>query len=195
MLFVLGGIFSSVILGGLLDKYQCYKKAVQVLCLFSILTNGAHFLSLPLVNYPVVESITMFAIGCFVVPISPVAFAFTVELTFPVPEALTNGMMVTFGLLWGTGEGLLQSTLQTSSPYYPLAIWVGTSAIAFVISFFVEEDLRRLQLDDVKNSEYIQDDEVRRQSFEEREVFLKEAGLENDLKFQFEFEKGLMQKQ
>jgi len=107
MLFVLGGIFSSVILGGLLDKYQCYKKAVQVLCLFSILTNGLHFLSLPLVKYPVVESITMFAIGCFVVPISPVAFAFTVELTFPVPEALTNGMMVTFGLLWGTGEGLL----------------------------------------------------------------------------------------
>ena len=76
-----------------------------------------------------------------------------------------------------------------------MAIWVGTSAIAFVISFFVEEDLRRLQLDDVKNSEYIQDDEVRRQSFEEREIFLKEAGLENDLKFQFEFERGLMQKQ
>ena len=66
--------------------------------------------------------------------------------------------------------------------------------IALALSFFVDEDLRRLQLDDVKNSEYIKDEEVRRQSFEEREVFLKEAGLENDLKFQFEFEKGANQK-
>jgi hypothetical protein len=66
--------------------------------------------------------------------------------------------------------------------------------IALALSFFVDEDLRRLQLDDVKNSEYIKDDEVRRQSFEEREVFLKEAGLENDLKFQFEFEKAANQK-
>ena len=59
----------------------------------------------------------------------------------------------------------------------------------------MEEDLRRLQLDDVKNSEYVQDDEVRKQSFDEREVFLKEAGLENDLKFHFEFDKGALQKQ
>ena len=107
----------------------------------------------------------MFAIGFFVIPISPVAYAFTVELTFPVPEALTNGMMVTLSLIWGTGVGLVQSKLQILSPFYPLAIWIGSSAIAFVISFFIEEDLRRLQLDDVKKSEYIQDDEVRRQSF------------------------------
>jgi hypothetical protein len=71
-----------------------------------------------------------------------------------------------------------------------LILWVASAIIALGLSFFVDEDLRRLQLDDVKNSEYILDDEVRRQSFEEREVFLKEAGLENDLKFQFEFEKG-----
>ncbi len=136
----------------------------------------------------------MFLIGATVVPITPVAFAFTVELTFPVPEALTNGLMVTFGLLWGTGEGLLQSTLQEKSQLYPIAIWFVSPVIALILTFFVEEDLRRLQLDDVKNSEYIQDDEVRKQSFDEREVFLKEAGLENDLKFHFEFDKGAMQK-
>ena len=50
-------------------------------------------MSLPTVN-SIFESITRFTIGFFVIPISPVAYAFTVELTFPVPEALTNGMMV-----------------------------------------------------------------------------------------------------
>ena len=104
----------------------------------------------------------MFIIGATVVPITPVAFAFTVELTFPVPEALTNGIMITCGLLWGTAEGLLCSALQQSSPKYPLVFWVASTTVALGLTFFVEEDLRRLQLDDVKNSEYIQDDEVRR---------------------------------
>lgn len=125
------------------------------------MTNGIHFLSLPFKN-STVELITMLFIGATVVPITPVAFAFTVELTFPVPEALTNGLMITCGLLWGTAEGLLQSSLQDHSRLYPLAIWCASAVIALILSFFVEEDLRRLQLDDVKNSEYIQDDEVRR---------------------------------
>jgi hypothetical protein len=97
----------------------------------------------------------MFIIGATVVPITSVAFAFTVELTFPVPEALTNGILMTCGLLWGTGEGLLISSVQEKSPKYPLLIWFGSTIFALALSFFVQEDLRRLQLDDVKNSEYI----------------------------------------
>ncbi len=54
----------------------------------------------------------MFIIGATVVPITPVAFAFTVELTFPVPEAVTNGILITCGQLWVTGVGLLCSALQ-----------------------------------------------------------------------------------
>jgi hypothetical protein len=67
-------------------------------------------------------------------------------------------------------------------------MWVISAILALLVSFCVKEDLRRLQLDDVKNSEYIEEEEVRRQSFEQREVFLKEAGLDNDLKFKFEFQ-------
>ncbi len=106
MMFTIGGIMSSIILGAMLDKYQCYKKIVQLISFTSILTNGLHFFSLPF-KHVFVEYLTMFIIGATVVPITPVAFAFTVELTFPVPEALTNGIMITCGLLWGTGEGLL----------------------------------------------------------------------------------------
>jgi|LauGreDrversion4_2_1035121.scaffolds.fasta_scaffold177290_3 hypothetical protein len=61
--------------------------------------------------------------------------------------------------------------------------WVGCAVLAFISSIFVKEDLRRLKLDDVKNSEYIEEEEVRRQSFEQREQFIKEAGLNGNLKF------------
>ena len=40
--------------------------------------------------------------------------------------------------------------------------WVGCAVIAFIAAIFVEEDLRRLQLEEVKNSEYIEEDDVRR---------------------------------
>ena len=55
--------------------------------------------------------------------------------------------------------------------------------IAFIAAIFVEEDLRRLKLDEVKNSEYIEEEDVRRQSFEQREQFLKEAGLQGNMRF------------
>ena len=48
MMFMVGGIISSIFLGTMLDKYQCYKKIVQFICFLSILTNGMHFFSLPL---------------------------------------------------------------------------------------------------------------------------------------------------
>lgn len=112
------------------------------------------------------ESFVMLLIGFSVIPISSIAFTFSVELAFPVPEAITNGMMITISLIWGTGTGFLCSSLTQSNPMYALAFWTASAFLAFVISFFVQEDLRRLQLDDVKNSEYIEEEEVRRQSFE-----------------------------
>ncbi len=48
------------------------------------------------------------------------------------------------------------------NPLYTLGVWTGCSVIAFILSLFIEEDLRRLQLDDVKHSEYIEDDEFRK---------------------------------
>jgi hypothetical protein len=108
----------------------------------------------------------MLLVGASVVPIVSVGLAFSVELAFPVPEVITNGTMITFSLLWGTGLGIAGSTLATKSVYYPLLLWAITSLLGLILSFFVDQDLRRLQLDDVKNSEYIEEEEIRRYSFE-----------------------------
>ena len=61
--------------------------------------------------------------------------------------------------------------------------WSGCAVIAFIAAIFVKEDLRRLKLDEVKNSEYIEEEDVRRQSFEQRELFPKEAGLQGNMRF------------
>lgn len=35
-------------------------------------------------------------VGMTVVPIIPLGYSFTVELSYPIPEAMSNGMMVMF---------------------------------------------------------------------------------------------------
>lgn len=165
LLFLVGGILNSFFLGSLLDKYQSYKKLVIIVSACSLVTTILHFGSLPLHNV-MLEGVTMLLIGMSVVPITTVSFAFSVELAFPVPEAMTNGMMITISLLCGTGVGFLCTSLAEQSPLYALAFWSGSALLSLSISFFIEQDLRRLYLDDVKNSEYLEEDDVRRQSFE-----------------------------
>ena len=153
----------------------------------SLVSTLLHFLSLPFKN-PMLEAVVMLLIGMSLIPISSVSLSFSVELAFPVPEAVTNGMMITVSLLWGTGVGLFCSYLTTINPTYVLSLWSGCAALSIIVSFFIREELRRLQLDDVKNSEYIYDEVIRRQSFEQREVFMRENGLEGDPRFHFEFD-------
>ena len=186
LLFLFGGILNSFFLGSILDKYQCYKKLMIIISALSLATNLMHFGSLPFHN-TMIEAFVMLLTGMSVVPITSVAYVFSVELAFPVPEALTNGMMITVGLIWSTSVGFMATTLMESNPVYALTLWSLMSLVSLITSFFVQEDLRRLKQDEVKNSEYLEEDEVRRQSFEQREVFLKEAGLET-LQFRFEFD-------
>jgi sugar phosphate permease len=161
LLFLVGGIFNSFFLGSLLDKYQNYRKMITLISLLSLITTLLHFGTLSLHN-PMLEATAMLLIGISVIPISSVAFTFSVELAFPVPEALTNGMMITVSLIWGTAMGFLCSSLAEKAPIYALTFWSASALCALGISFFIKEDLRRLQLDDVKNSEYIEEEEVRR---------------------------------
>lgn len=71
-------------------------------------------------------------------------------------------MMIMTALIYGTGAGTLCSKLAEINARSPLYFWVGCCVLGFILAFFVEEDLRRMQLDDVKNSEYIAEDEARR---------------------------------
>ena len=80
-------------------------------------------------------------------------------------------------------------------------LWVLCAVIASIFAFFVKgmidyiwndlEDLRRLNIDDVKNSEYIEEGEIRRFSMEQRSNFFNESNIVssegNYQQVQFEF--------
>jgi hypothetical protein len=86
--------------------------------------------------------------------------------------------------------GLALSTIASYDPRYGIAVWVGCALIASFFSFFVKckylksnyeishlEDLKRLDIDDVKNSEYIEEDVIRKYSFDQQSMLFRNSNV------------------
>jgi len=82
--------------------------------------------------------------GFFSIPMTPIAFAYSVELTYPVPEAMSNGMMIFPSKIYGAVLGLIAGILASYSPLYSVGLFIANCLICLVCSFFIDEDLRRL---------------------------------------------------
>lgn len=104
--YLFGGIFNSFFLGTMLDKYQNFRKLVIIICAISLITCTIHIFALPTGNV-LFESVAMMLVGASVLPITSISYSFAVELTYPVPETMTNGMMISISLVWGTALGFL----------------------------------------------------------------------------------------
>ena len=91
----------SFIFGVILDKTARYKLVLHILCFGSIGTLSLTFYTLPSSSVPLFAS-NLALVGFTVVPIIPVAYAFAVELTYPAPEVMSNGMMVLLSSIFGT---------------------------------------------------------------------------------------------
>ena len=83
--------------------------------------------------------------GFALVPIAPVSYAFSVELTYPSPESISNGMMILVGKMYGFILGLIAGALSNSSPLYALIPYFLNTIVSSVAGFFIQEDLRRLR--------------------------------------------------
>jgi hypothetical protein len=66
---------------------------MMLLCIGSVLNCTLAIFTLPSKNV-LLFSLNLGLIGITVIPIIPVSYAFAVELTFPVQEAISNGMMI-----------------------------------------------------------------------------------------------------
>jgi predicted MFS family arabinose efflux permease len=95
LIFSVAGILNSFFIGTLLDKYQCYRKALIFLCCASVVTLSLSFYGLPSRNVAVASGIMMLT-GATLIPVVTVCFSFAAELSYPVPESYSIGIMISF---------------------------------------------------------------------------------------------------
>jgi len=114
-LFIFGGIVGSGIAGTIVEIKKNYKVVINVLAILTATTPVPLLLSLRAMSVAG-SSISCFIVGASSVSILPVGIDFAVEITHPVPESISSGLLTAFGQfmgiiytvtvsLWITGSG------------------------------------------------------------------------------------------
>lgn len=109
-IFIIFGVIGSFILSIYLDKNPRYKLMMISIALLAILSTALSIFSLPTGNAGLFGA-NVAVMGFATIPMTPIAFAFAVELTYPTPEAMSNGMMILPNKLYGALMGILSSFL------------------------------------------------------------------------------------
>ena len=144
-IFIISGIFGSFTGGLLLDKFSKFKISVIIVSFIGMIFYGLLMISIPSGKL-IFAAINFGLIGFFVVPILPICFTFAVELSYPAPEAMSNGMMLLISKIYGAVLGIGAGKLSEKNPYYSIGLFVMNAVIAAIFSFLVKEDLRRLKM-------------------------------------------------
>jgi MFS family permease len=95
------GVLGSFVFGMVLAKTAKYKMVLFILGFGAITSLSIAMYTLPSKSVALF-SINLAFVGITVVPIIPTSYALAVELTYPLPEAMSNGMMVMLSQIFGT---------------------------------------------------------------------------------------------
>lgn len=92
MAFIFSGVVGSFVLGVFLDKSAKFKLLINITSGSAVPSILLALVSLQTNKWLLTANLAL--VGFSVIPIIPISYGFAVELTFPCPEAVSNGMMI-----------------------------------------------------------------------------------------------------
>lgn len=113
--FIFCGLIGSIIFSYYMDKTQKYLRMLRISSFGSLISSICIILTLPTQNVWILNTNIAF-MGFFLIPIIPIGYSFSVELTYPVSEAMSNGVMVFFSQILGTLITILATAI---AGYHP----------------------------------------------------------------------------
>lgn len=91
--FTISGVVGAFIVSVMIDKYKNYIKVYRILCIISLIMCVLFMVTFPTGNrYLVAINLALF--GFFIVPIQPLGLSFCCEISHPVSEAMSNGIIL-----------------------------------------------------------------------------------------------------
>jgi len=136
-LMLIGGIIGCIVMSGLSDKFQKRKPLI-------ISSTFLATISLIIITFTSDGAILLifgFIFGFGLLSAAPVALEYAVEITKPVPESHSNGMLLMIGQIGGIIFILGMEELKLPSGDYLPALLIQSilAAILFVLSLFLKE--------------------------------------------------------
>lgn len=90
--FVLSGVVGSFMISIMLDKYKCFLKSIRFICFGSLISALGIYFSLKSGKLYLV-CVNIGILGFCLLPICSVGYSFCTELTYPISEPMSNGIM------------------------------------------------------------------------------------------------------
>ncbi len=137
---IFGGIIGAVIIPELSDRYQRRKPFILLSLVMAI---PFTFLLAYYPNYNVIL-ISAFLLGFFLMPALPVGLQAGAEMTKPIPEGTSAGVLMIFGQAGGIVFILLMSLVSdiTTTFFWAMMLLIILNLIALVASLFFKETAR-----------------------------------------------------
>lgn len=174
---ILFGLIGSGIMAGIVGKYKVYKKGLVALYIGGVLVSVAFALTLLLENMYVTACVCA-VFGFLMVPVLPISYEFGCELTYPVGEAMTGGLLNVGGMLWGIIQIIITSLLLPCPLLANLTAPV-LLAVGLLFSTRVKQTLKRELYDHNKVKDGLPPDENAEDEIE-AEVEAEQGGGEID---------------
>jgi FLVCR family feline leukemia virus subgroup C receptor-related protein len=142
LLIVVAGMLGSVVCGYILDKFHHFKGTTLVVYILS-------FCGMLLFTFTLKMDIWIIflaagALGFFMTGYLPIGFEFAAELTFPIAEGTTsgllNGAVQVIGVMMTMGMGKLMYSL---SIFTANLIMCGFLFVGILLTAIIKSDLRR----------------------------------------------------
>jgi MFS transporter, FLVCR family, feline leukemia virus subgroup C receptor-related protein len=122
--FIFSGIVGSFILSSRLDLTNKYNQTIRLVCFTSTLLTLLIFFTLPSQNIWLL-SLNVSSIGFFLLPIIPIGYSYAIELTYPVSESMSNGVLMMFSQIVGSVVTFTASILSDINPIAVVGLFIG----------------------------------------------------------------------
>ena len=109
-MFIIGGLFGSGVLGYYADKTHKFKIILVIIQIGSLVSMVGFALLIEMRN-PIIATVLGFMIGFIMIPMIPLGFEFACEVTFPIGEAMSGGLLMMLGQIFGIIHVFLISML------------------------------------------------------------------------------------
>jgi len=156
------GLAGSLYFGGHVGKTKSFKKTIIRLTSFATLML---FLAFPLAQTgnEIALGAGLAIYGFLMLPFIPIALEYVCELTFPVAEATSAGLMITCAQVFGAGMGIVVDLILGEKNKKNSVIGLGVLIILASLGVFgqimTNQDLKRDRAEKQTASVYVEDPE------------------------------------
>ncbi|KAL4430218.1 hypothetical protein ABPG74_014777 [Tetrahymena malaccensis] len=145
-IFIVSGLIGSAVITSIVEKNHRYKFVMIVTSILSIFCYSFMMGVLPVENFGL-QLFAFFLYGFFATPLIPISLEFACEITFPISETISSGLIYKSGQLFGVLHIIISTEAigidSQNNVYICLGIGLIIQIIGLLCIIFVDETLKR----------------------------------------------------